>query len=190
MMNPQVLKSLMRSVLRNPHDREWTLQGFGMLRTYLDDKHEYRLHVWSEEHAVDKVSTIHTHPWDFSSTIVAGHLKDIAYKRVQDHNRMLEQQILGGEGGGLKGDPIEVGLLTTTVLTLSEGSSYSHNAADIHESRPADGTVTLIKRCFGPDVDHASVFWNKRETWVSAEPKPATWFETHKITQNALKKWF
>jgi hypothetical protein len=186
-----VLQSLIRSVLRSPHDREWTLQGFGMLRTYLDPDKITRLHVWTDKYATDKVSTIHTHPWDFQSMVIAGLIKDVEYERAPDGKKaMLEQQILCGEGGGLKGDPIEVRLQMLRAQTLTTGDIYEHKAADIHESRPADGTVSMIIRRFGEDVDHASVFWNKRESWVSAEPRPATWFEVHEITNNALKLWF
>jgi hypothetical protein len=39
-------------ILANPFDYKWTIQGFGMLRTYLDSEHSERLHIWDPDIAV------------------------------------------------------------------------------------------------------------------------------------------
>src|SRR6185503_17239495 len=82
------LRRLVRDVLETPHDRIWTLQGFGMLRTYLGDDMNMRLHVWDARHAAPNVSSIHNHPWGFTSLILSGEMENVLYQtRVpQDFN--------------------------------------------------------------------------------------------------------
>lgn len=195
-MKHSVLKELVRQLLLHPHDREWTLQGFGMLRCYLDEDRTHRLHVWDPRYAVKNVSTIHTHPWDFTSTIVAGHVIDQRYLRtkatatVRSSTDMMEQTILCGEGGGLCDEPKRVKLMDFGAQSYYEGHSYTNEAANIHASLPDPGTVTLVERRFGKDVDHASVFWPVGQQWVSAEPAPAAAEIVEDITQFALKRWF
>ncbi len=71
------LKLLETSAVR-PEAFEWSLQGFGMLRLYLSK--EVRLHVWDDRYAVKNVTTIHTHPWHFRSTVLFGELTDVLYQ--------------------------------------------------------------------------------------------------------------
>src|SRR5258708_2352757 len=70
-----------RSILEYPNGgREWSVQGFGMLRTYLDEQHTYRLNIWTDELASPGVSLIHDHPWHFHSWILAGKLTNEIFK--------------------------------------------------------------------------------------------------------------
>lgn len=194
MLKHQATKLLVRDVLLNWDRREWTLQGFGMLRTYLDDERAYRLHIWSEEDAVEDVSQMHTHPWDFESLVIAGRLVDEAFIEMAREGcgsvPYLRQRILCGEGGGLLGEAEPVQILSLGTKAMGEGHSYAHKARDIHISRPVDGTVTLLQRTFGADVDHASVYWPEGKQWVSAEPRAATEAEVGRICAKALEKWF
>jgi hypothetical protein len=54
------LKAVVERVLRLPGDRAWTVQGFGMQRTYVgpvDDPKGFRLNVWDSRLTVSGVST-------------------------------------------------------------------------------------------------------------------------------------
>ena len=58
---------IVKQVMENPFNYEWELQGFGMLRTYIDK--DTRLQIWLKDFIVPGVTDIHTHPWDFESFI-------------------------------------------------------------------------------------------------------------------------
>lgn len=192
-------KALVQHLLENPSGRQWTLQGLGMLRTYLDDDHAIRLHVWTTDHAAEVgASELHTHPWDFRSEVVAGVVvnkrfgicaPDIA-PLISNVAQWQQQKIKCGEGGCLVGDPEIVWLTNDTPERYTDGQEYEQTAEEIHCSSPIDGTVTIIHRNFGTDTEHAYVYFPVGEQWVSAEPRPATRQEVAKITQNALDRWF
>lgn len=68
-------RSVVQFILERAHAHDWTLQGLGMLRLYLPGG--CRLHVWDMEHARNVgASAIHTHPWDFTSWVIAGKIKN------------------------------------------------------------------------------------------------------------------
>lgn len=178
-------------------DREWTLQGLGMLRTYLDEERVYRLHIWSPAHAVENVSGLHTHPWDFRSTVIVGSVNNVLFMRTPnaslDAEGVLDMQQLRikcGEGACSVSDPERVRLMRRPSIRWKEGESYFERAEEIHLSVPENGTVTIIERTFGQDVDHAYIFYPSGEQWVSAEPRKATPQEVRDICELALRKWF
>jgi hypothetical protein len=192
-----LVKPLVKSILEHPHDREWSLQGFGMLRTYLAP--ELRLHVWDARSKVPFVSEIHTHPWNFHSYVVAGLVYNIRYERklfgvkfvMGDEGPFREQEILCGEGGHETDKEAELVLLRPDPTEIvREGEQYTQRAHEIHRSQPEDGTVTIIEREFLDDADHAFVYVPRDNDWVSAEPRPATPNEVEAITRNALSRWF
>jgi hypothetical protein len=187
----QLLKATVATILRHPEafGGAWSLQGLGMLRLYLNPS--LRLHVWSTKHAVDNVSEIHTHPWHFRSTIVAGKLTNVLYETsVNNGIPTMEQRLQCGAGGCLKDQPREVFLIPSCDSVYNEGASYNQHAEDIHASHPEDGTVTIIERTIAADPDHAFVYWPAGQKWVSAEPRTASREEIQQITSNALAKWF
>ena len=185
------LRALVLHMLENPMGLEWTLQGFGMLRTYL--RPETRLHVWSPMYRVDGVSDIHTHPWDFVSTVICGEVTNHRYQGTPGHE-YVEQRIRCGAGGGLaatpssNASPDHLGLRESVVERYSAGESYAQTADEIHRSVTTQGTVTLCRRTFGSDPDHASVFWHRDSTWGSAEPRAATQDEIAEICKAAADR--
>lgn len=198
--------ALTKALLENPLNREWSIQGLGMLRTYLDDDHRIRLHVWTTAHAEHvKASDLHTHPWDFHSDVVAGIVTNIRYLPLPEgeHGELIinaaqwqQQMIRCGEGGGLVGDPEIVWLAESAPERYGSSSrvlrpsGYEQRAEEIHRSSPEDGTVTIITRKFNSDTEHAHVYFPVGEEWISAEPRPATDEEILMICNNALEKWF
>ena len=183
-----IVKSLVRAILKSPYDLEWSLQGLGMLRTYLDD--ERRLHIWDDRYQVHNVSQMHTHPWNFRSVVIAGEVTN--YKFIEDKIDGVpykRQSIFCGVGGGLEGFADVVYLSQIHPEVRRERESYEELAHEIHISKPLRGTVTVIRREYLEDSDHAYVFW-KDGDWVSAEPRSATKDEIKDITQNSLLTWF
>lgn len=190
----KTLKALVESILLDPHDRPWTLQGLGMLRTYLTGDHAVRLHVWDPRYATPGASPMHTHPWDMVSTVVAGELWNRKFEAMSvDHETPapthMAQRIYCGMGGGLEGEPETVFVRGPRSTYVQEGASYTQRAHEIHISDPEMGTVTVVERTFGTDVDHAYVYWPVGTRWGSAEPRAATRDEVTEIMETALA-WF
>lgn len=192
------IKYLTQALLEDPLGREWSIQGLGMLRTYLDPNHKLRLHVWTTDHAADvKPSELHTHPWDFNSQVIAGIVHNRRYVGMSDaqpiedpYQQWQRQTIRCGVGGGLVGTPEIVVLEERPIETYGAGDIYGQQAIEIHKSTPRDGTVTIIDRVFSDDADHAYVYFPVGEDWVTAEPRPATEDEILKICKNSLNLWF
>lgn len=193
-------KALLRALLEAPEAREWQLQGLGMLRTYLTP--EIRLHVWHAGHAVDGVSTMHTHPWHMESKILAGIVRQYRYFRpgmMTQHvlesdppEEFMQQSLKCGVGGHLTEEPDLVRLRRGKLEEYGEGDIYRQFAHEIHVSLPENGTVTAIHRTVpeGANPDQAYVFWPAGEEWISAEPRPATDQERDEIIGYALGTWF
>ena len=189
-----ILKTSVKHILKNPGEYGgWSIQGLGMLRLYLSK--EIRLHVWSTGYQVPGVSTLHTHPWDFTSTIISGRITNhvARYTTVEeagDREPNFDRYLIQcGSGGCLKSEPVSMFLVTKRVELLCPGSQYSMTKNEIHESHPEDGAVSLIRRTFYPDEDHAYIFSPCGVPWVSAEPRPATFEEVVSIIGTALAKW-
>jgi hypothetical protein len=189
-------KLLVKKILEQCTSFDWSLQGFGMLRLYLDD--EVRLHVWDSRYRVENVSIIHTHPWNFESFIIAGVMTNRMY--AEHPNAMNEnnfshyrQKILTGENA--KGvEPIEPCLLVPSANdTYTEGNRYFQDMQIAHESAYHDGTVSIVSRSNRTENDHAYTYWDKDsgiKGWVSAAPRKATEEEVVDICSYSLDRWF
>jgi hypothetical protein len=204
------LKPLVSSILRDEH-REWTVQGFGFLRTYFgpaDAPKKFRLNLWDSHFTVPNVSTIHDHPWDFKSVIVAGHFINQRYTMTM--KLPLEEEAgdkLISAALRARGPTHTYGLITTGVgsdctpvnvehcrLVPREkevyipGDWYRQRADEIHETLFVDGAVTLNERV--GDTEHARVFWPYGTEWVDAMPRPATPYEVASAVDYSLREWF
>lgn len=188
-------KLIVRKILERSDAYDWSIQGLGMLRMYLNDKSQsnmLRLHVWDSRYKVVNVSPIHDHPWDFESVIVAGAVKQTRYmENAGGYSKQLFNfcTIKCGAGACTLSEKTEI-LLSPFYEEYREGQTYTQKKSEIHESFPEDGTVTLVSRSFGEKRDEARVFWRGDGEFVSAEPRPATPDEVVAITQNALTRWF
>lgn len=182
-----IIRELILHILYGPSRYEWTAQGLGMLRVYL--RPEVRLHIWSRLLINPGVSTIHTHPWDFTSYVISGQMIDHEY--VESHQPkakpFMRQKILCGEGGGLKDSPEFVQLAQLDRKIYNPGDCYQHAAHHIHDSRFIDGTITLVTREFKDDTDHAYVYWPATSSWGTAEPRKATTEEVVRVTDQAIE---
>lgn len=202
MHTKKLVESIMRASLAEaqkgcwgPWPFEWTLQGLGMLRTYLGSDRTFRLHVWDDRYVADPTpSELHTHPWDMESLVIAGQVHNTRFKREliprEENLNYMEQTIFCGTGGGLEGEPSPCQLVEQPVELYAPGETYFQRSTEIHLSSPLRGTVTLVQRQFGLDVDHASVFWPIGEEWVTAEPRDATSDEILEIVGTSLDLYF
>jgi hypothetical protein len=218
-MSDEILRESIRTILDIAHNASardfdpaeqmsgWSLQGFGMLRLYLSS--DVRLHVWSDADIAEGVSEIHDHPWDFTSHVISGVVQNTRYRvdfprsnspdpTVTDNPLMpwgrskpthWEEKIKCGPGGGALGDERLVVLVAQPVEVIKAGGTYSQRAYEVHDSAPSNGAVTVIHRSFHQDTEHARVFYPIGEKWGSAEPRPATAEEVHRIVGLALEVW-
>lgn len=185
------LKATVQAILERPLVWEWTAQGLGMLRLYLPGPENLRLHVWDTRLAIPNVSTIHTHPWDFESYVVAGTVRNTRW--TEDEGEPYHKQsIRCGQGGCVMGTPETVQLHPHPVERWDAGQTYRETADELHSSAPLDGTVTIIRRSVptGRSADEAFVYWPDGGEWVSAEPRPATEDEILAVTAHSLNRWF
>lgn len=183
--------ALVRSILEKHYAYEWTVQGFGFLRTKIENIG--RIHVWDSRLSVPLVSTVHTHPWPLHSTVISGELINQRFICSEDESGglpYLAQDIHTREGGGLSGTPKLARLRLHTPEIYAFGAEYSQAPEEIHRTLAQDGTVTLLERPQGPPLELARVFWPAGTSWVSAEPRPATGEEVRRTIQYALARWF
>lgn len=199
------MRALVRRILEHPDAHQWSLQGFGMLRTYLDAAKQWRLNIWHSKFAVPGVSVIHDHPWDFTSWVVFGSFTNQRYRQIipaplqfysavnldmVKRAKIFEwMTIKTGEGGSPTSEREFIALAPQDPERLWSMSTYEQRASEIHASYYEDGTVTLNDRRRLPDGEHARVFWPAGTTWVDAEPREATPDEVYEMTSFALSKF-
>ena len=187
----EVLRHFVRTeLLRWPERYEWSIQGFGMLRTYLSA--DVRLHVWDPENRVEDVSDIHDHPWHFESLIVSGSVENRRFRVVEGAPTHSRGRIVCGP------KPVQHGAQDVTHVRLEQwcegvfrvGDSYRMQADELHASIPSPGSVSIIRRTKAEkDPDRAFVYWPVGKEWVSAEPRSAPHGVVRRITQRALDAW-
>lgn len=185
-------KLLVENILKHPLEFKWSVQGLGLLRIYLSQ--EIRLHVWDSRLKVPEVSAMHTHPWDLESLVIAGKYKQYRYVEKMYPSQLMETfkfaTIKCGEEACTMEAPQEIELSENAIETYLQGMTYSQHKDEIHLSMPEDGTVTIIKRTFHKDRDHAKVYWRGKGGWVDAKPREATKEEILSVTSYSLKAWF
>lgn len=196
------MRAMVRNILESPlirkrsGDLDWTVQGFGMLRTYLDKDKRFRLNIWDVALSVPNVSLIHDHPWSFDSWIINGKIRNQRFYVVHGDDRRFEYAdpydyavIKTGEGGGPDGERGTVYLWPEQIEQLHTGDKYHQDPKEIHLSAFEDGAVTLNDRTRVGDGEHARVFWPHGEQWVDAMPRRATEMEVHETVHKALERW-
>lgn len=178
-----------RSILEHCDSYTWTTMGFGMIRTYLDPAKQWRLNIWDDRLQVPNVSTIHDHPWSFTSYVFCGSLNNTIYD-VFTHSRTpmthAYHSIKTGEGGGPVEKPNHCRLLAHPKLIYRAGSQYSQVLDVVHETSYERGTVTLNDRTPPTETYTARVFWPLGQEWVDAEPRRATPREVADAVEAAL----
>jgi len=183
------MKAFVLDVLHHAHEREWSVQGFGMLRTYIGGDKRFRLNVWHSEFAVPNVSIIHNHPWNFRSWIMTGRFTNVRFQLGvgQPYQAM---EIEPGDQGGATGMPSTCIMSEMPPEDYFPGDTYEQAWNEVHASFYKDGTVTLNDRTGGPTGRdaRAMVYWRDGD-WVDAKPRPATRDEVAFAASEALGRF-
>lgn len=186
---------LARLILTRAMAFDWTVQGMGMMVCRPDPT--TRIHIWDSRLRVPNVSMVHDHlQWSLSSMIVAGRLINQRYEQTYQTltkdggwQAFQYRTLRAGQGCHFVDEgPVPVMLRAFPEEHYEPGNVYFQEAAEIHETKAEDGTVTVMTK-FPSDVDLARVFWPKDKEWVSAEPRPATMQEVIETTRFALHRW-
>lgn len=190
-----IQSALVKAVLQQWRAYTWTIQGFGFMRTKLEDVG--RIHIWDPRLAVPLVSTMHSHPWPLKSTIISGELINQRFgiqtvPETGDELIYQHSRIKTGEGGGLTGELERVLLYADSPEYYRAGEMYEQKPEEVHRTIAEPGTVTLLERPQGPPLEEASVFWPWGTNWVSAEPRPVdqnNLYIVQQVVEWALRRW-
>ena len=170
---------IVKKVMENPFDYEWELQGFGMLRTYINK--DTRLQIWLKEFSVPNVTDVHTHPWNFESFIYQGNITNFVFREsshdgppyvgAEAYDRCL---ILTGENAYVH-ERNKVFLKIHGIYNFTRGDNYFHHKDIPHRIRFTDGTITILTKS-NIQEDNLAYSYVKGidNEWVSAAPRPAT----------------
>ena len=174
-------QALVRMILEHAADYPWTMQDVGLLGLRLDDRREYRLHVWDPGSCVGD-PPVHDHPFDFTSTVIVGEMTNARYEEDSagvEHRRI--RYSLADEDTRTT-DTVR---LSHTATTFAAGDQYTQHAHELHDSRQLPGTVTIIRRTF-KDVPELTVCTRGDVPWVSGRSRPVAPDELKRITATAL----
>ena len=184
-MEEPLSKALVSTILRHSEDYPWRMQDIGLLGLWLDDRREFRLHVWDPVDSVlDHDPPIHDHPYDFTSTIIAGEMTNTRYEADPAGAEFTRYRYVPSDESSRDADTVR---LSGTATTYTAGGCYQQSAHELHDSEQRPGTVSII-RCTFRDVTRLTVCRKGRD-WVSGQSRSATSEEIKRITSKALQ-WF
>lgn len=139
---------LVRTILEHAEDYPWVMQEIGLLGLRLDETREFRLHVWDTSSSAGE-PPIHDHPFDFTSTVVAGEMTNTRYKEDPLGVEYHRVRYTPPNEDDRKRDTVR---LSGVATTITAGGQYHQLAQELHDSRQLPGTVTIIRRAFTPDT--------------------------------------
>ena len=175
----------MHQILVHAEAYPWVIQEIGLLGLRLDDRREYRLHVWDPSRCVGD-PPVHDHPFDFVSRVVAGEMVNTRYEEDGAGTEYLRTRYSPADEDDRRApDTVR---LTGTATTYTAGGRYVQLAHELHDSRQLPGTVTIIRRAF-QDVPELTVCTRGDAEWVSGRSRPATPDEVKAFATRALT-WF
>jgi hypothetical protein len=183
-MSEALSKALVLTLLQHAEDFPWRMQEIGLMGLRLDERREHRLHVWDPSHC-DGEPPIHDHPYDFTSTIIAGELTNTRYEQDPAGDEYVRFRYSPGAESERRSDAVR---LSSTATNLTEGNQYRQLAHELHTSWPRPGTVTAI-RCWWVDAPELTVCVRDAGSWRSGQSRDATRGEIKSFTTKALE-WF
>ena len=176
-------EALVRTILEHAEDYPWVLQEIGLLGLRLDERREYRLHVWDPSSSVGE-PPIHDHPFDFASTVIAGEMINTRYEEDPLGVEYRRVRYTPPNEDDRRSDSVR---LSGTAATLGAGGQYHQLAHELHDSRQLPGTVTIIRRTFTKAVSELTVCHREEAAWVSGRSRPAGPADVKRITSTALE---
>jgi len=183
-MNETLSRALVLTMLQHAEDFPWRMQDIGLMSLRLDERREYRLHVWDPSHW-DGEPPVHDHPYDFTSTILAGEVTNTRYEEDPAGDEFVRFRYSPGAEGERRSDAVR---LSSTVTIFKEGSQYHQLAHELHASWQRPGTVTAI-RCQWVEAPQLTVCVRDEGSWRSGQGRAATREEIKGFSAKALE-WF
>ncbi len=183
-MSQALDQALVRTILEHGADYPWRMQELGLLALRLDDRHEHRLHIWDPDGLVGD-PPVHDHPYDFTSTVIVGQLTNTRYVEDPDGDEYERHRYSPPDEDDRRIDRVR---LVGTSTTFGPGDRYQQRATELHDSRQAPGTTTII-RCRWHDRPELTLCLRPGAPWVSGRARPATADEIKHITGAALDQF-
>jgi hypothetical protein len=183
-MSETLSKALVLTMLQHAEDFPWRMADIGLMSLRLDDRREYRLHIWDPTCCVGE-SPIHDHPYDFTSMIIAGELTNTRYEEDPAGDEYVRFRYSPGAEGDRRSDAVK---LSSTSTTFTAGNQYRQIARELHASWQEPGTVTAI-RCLWVEAPELTVCVRDEGSWRSGLGRDATREEIKTFIAKALD-WF
>jgi hypothetical protein len=183
-MSTTLSKALVLTILQHAEDFPWRMQDIGLLGLRLDDRREYRLHVWDPSYLIGE-PPIHDHPYDFTSTIIAGELTNTRYEEDPAGDEYVRFRYSPGAECERRSDAVR---LAPTANTVTEGNQYRQLAHELHASWQQPGTVTAIQ-CSWVEPSELTVCVRDEGSWYSGQGRDARGEEIKSFAAKALE-WF
>jgi len=177
-------KALVLTMLQHAEGFPWRMLDIGLMGLRLDDRREYRLHIWDPSCCLGE-PPIHDHPYDFTSTIIAGEMTNVRYEEDPAGDEYVRFRYPLGAEENRRSDGVR---LSSTAITFTEGSQYRQLSGELHASWQQPGTVTLI-RCSWIAVPELTVCFQDAGSWRSGQGRDATRDEMKSFAAKALE-WF
>ncbi len=182
-MDNSLNRVLVRTILEHAEDYPWVMQEIGLLGLRLDDVREYRLHVWDLSSSAGE-PPIHDHPFDFTSTVVAGEMTNTRYQEDPFGAEYRRVRYSPPNEDDRRSDIVRLSAMATT---FAAGGQYHQLAHELHDSRQLPGTVTIIRRTFTPHSSELTVCNREETAWVSGQSRPAPPADVKRIITTALE---
>jgi hypothetical protein len=183
-MGQTLSRALVRTMLQHAEDFPFTMQEIGLMGLRLDDRREHRLHIWDPTNC-DGEPPIHDHPYDFTSTIIAGELTNVRHVEDPAGDEYVRFHYSIGAEEARWSDSVH---LSSEGTTFTAGDEYGQRAPDLHASWQEPGTVTAI-RCDWVAPRALTVCVRDIDGWRSGQSRPATRYEIKSFAAKALE-WF
>jgi hypothetical protein len=183
-MGDMASSPLIRTLLESAESLPWRMQDLGLMGLRLDDRREFRLHVWDPSRFEEELP-IHDHPYSFTSTVIAGELANTRYVEDDHGDEYVRFRYSPGAEVQRRSDAVRLSAASTT---FKEGERYAQLAHELHSSSQLPGTVTLI-RCSWLASSELTVCFRDKESWTSGVGRDATPEEIRSFAAKALE-WF
>jgi hypothetical protein len=184
MSETTMTKALVFTLLRHAEDLPWRMQDIGLMGLRLDERREYRLHVWNPGPSAGD-PPIHDHPYDFTSAIIVGEVTNTRYVEDAAGDEHIRFRYSPPDEEQRRTDTVR---LSAAAETLGEGDEYRQLDHELHASWQQPGTVTLI-RCSRAVARELTVCLRDETSWRSGQARDATREEIKSMTGKALE-WF